>query len=145
MGEVAYGTAAGNGEVHLTLRTWTEPHMKRLETKIIAVIEQVSEREQLKAEISWTNKFTANENDDEATEMVMAAALKNNFSVTKRDFPFKWGEDFGLFTQHFKGAMFGIGAGVNTPALHNPDYDFPDELIPVGIQMFYSIAQKILD
>lgn len=145
MGEVAYGTAAGYGEVHLTLRTWTEPHMKTLETRTMAIIEQVSESEQLKTEISWTNKFTANENEDEATEIVLAAAHNNNFLITKRNFPFKWGEDFGLFTQHFKGAMFGIGAGVNTPALHNADYDFPDELIPVGIQMFYSIAQKILE
>jgi metal-dependent amidase/aminoacylase/carboxypeptidase family protein len=25
------------------------------------------------------------------------------------------GEDFGLFTQHFKGAMFGLGSGIDTP------------------------------
>jgi hypothetical protein len=36
-----------------------------------------------------------------------------------------------LDTQHFSGAMFGLGSGT-TPALHNPDYDFPDEIIPTG-------------
>jgi hypothetical protein len=40
--------------------------------------------------------------------------------------------------------MFGIGSGLDSPALHNPDYDFPDEQIPVGILMFYHIAKKIL-
>jgi metal-dependent amidase/aminoacylase/carboxypeptidase family protein len=37
------------------------------------------------------------------------------------------GEDFGLFTQHYPGAMFGLGSG--TDSLHNPDYDFPDDII----------------
>ena len=59
--------------------------------------------------------------------------------------PFSWGEDFGLFTQEYKGAMFGLGAGENCPPLHSPQYDFPDELIESGAGMFYSIAQEILN
>ena len=39
--------------------------------------------------------------------------------------------------------MFGIGAGENHPALHNPDYDFPDEITPYGVQMFHSIIKLI--
>jgi metal-dependent amidase/aminoacylase/carboxypeptidase family protein len=39
--------------------------------------------------------------------------------------------------------MFGLGAGNDTPALHNPDYDFPDKLIPTGINMFRSIIDQI--
>jgi metal-dependent amidase/aminoacylase/carboxypeptidase family protein len=58
--------------------------------------------------------------------------------------PFKWGEDFGLFTQNFKGAFFGLGAGKDQPALHNPDYDFPDELIPTGAQLFYELCKNHL-
>ena len=40
--------------------------------------------------------------------------------------------------------MFGLGAGVDTPALHNSDYDFPDEIIPTGMEMFKTIISKIL-
>lgn len=39
--------------------------------------------------------------------------------------------------------MFGLGAGENTPALHHVDYDFPDEIIPYGIEAFYGIAEKM--
>ena len=63
----------------------------------------------------------------------------------ERDAPFKWGEDFGLFTEHFSGAMFGLGSGENVPALHNPDYDFPDEIIQAGIDIFYNISKVALD
>ena len=76
--------------------------------------------------------------------IISKSALELQISLIERAFPFKWGEDFGLFTQQFKGAMFGIGAGENTPALHNPDYDFPDEIIPLGVELFYKIASKIL-
>ena len=40
--------------------------------------------------------------------------------------------------------MFGLGAGINTPALHNSDYDFPDEIIETGITMFKSIISNIM-
>ena len=38
----------------------------------------------------------------------------------------------------------GPGAGIDHPALHNPDYDFPDDLIPLGINMFAEIIRRIL-
>jgi metal-dependent amidase/aminoacylase/carboxypeptidase family protein len=59
----------------------------------------------------------------------------------RKETPFTW-EDFGLFTQHFSGAMFGLGSGTDTPALHNPDYDFPDEIIPTGITYFIKLVNK---
>ena len=40
--------------------------------------------------------------------------------------------------------MFGLGAGMKTPALHNANYDFPDEIIATGIEMFKTIILKIL-
>jgi metal-dependent amidase/aminoacylase/carboxypeptidase family protein len=65
--------------------------------------------------------------------------------VLEKELPFTFGEDFGLFTQQFKGAMLGLGAGENSPALHNPDYDFPDEIIETGIQLFHQITKEILN
>ena len=39
--------------------------------------------------------------------------------------------------------MFALGAGDTSPQLHNPDYDFPDELIPVGFKLFREIVEGI--
>ena len=41
--------------------------------------------------------------------------------------------------------MFGLGAGINTPALHHNNYDFPEELIETGIKMFTSIITSVLE
>nr|MDA3820658.1 amidohydrolase [Candidatus Delongbacteria bacterium] len=55
--------------------------------------------------------------------------------------PYRWSEDFGYFLKEYPGAMFGLGSGVQQPQLHNPDYDFPDPLIPKGTGMFFSIIK----
>lgn len=144
MGEIAYGISAGYGEVRLTIRTWDEENMEKLTADIINCIEKASENHQMPITYSWTHEFFANQNDDTAVSLIREAASSLSFDIFQRKFPFKWGEDFGLFTQHFKGAMFGIGSGEKSPALHNPDYDFPDEILPVGIQLFHQISLQIL-
>jgi metal-dependent amidase/aminoacylase/carboxypeptidase family protein len=40
--------------------------------------------------------------------------------------------------------MLFLGAGQDHPALHNPDYDFPDALIGPGVTIFHQIAREVL-
>ena len=41
--------------------------------------------------------------------------------------------------------MFGLGSGIDSPALHHSEYDFPDEIIETGIDIFKTIIQNILE
>lgn len=145
MGELAYGISAGYGEVHLTIRSWSTALMKQKDEALVTFINHVAKNHHLNAEISYTQVFHANINDESAVQKIKMAAKENGLELTETNQPFKWGEDFGLFTQKFKGAMFGLGAGKETPALHNPDYDFPDEITSTGIRMFESIIHQILN
>ncbi|MCB0584773.1 MAG: amidohydrolase [Phaeodactylibacter sp.] len=145
MGEVAYGVSAGYGEVHLTIRTWTEAAMRQLSARLIQYLGDLALRHRLRLETEWTNVFRTNRNDEEAVDIIQQAAEDCGLAVTNRSHPFKWGEDFGAFTQRFRGAMFGLGAGENCPALHNPDYDFPDELLGTGIKIYQRIMEIILE
>ncbi|WP_234110982.1 M20/M25/M40 family metallo-hydrolase, partial [Chryseobacterium sp. R2A-55] len=88
--------------------------------------------------------FYANENDADCVNAVRRAAESAQLNVSEQSFPFKWGEDFGIITSRFKGCMFGLGSGENQPALHHPDYDFPDELIPVGVAIFTALIENQL-
>ncbi len=144
MGSINYGTSAGYGEIHLTIRAWNEDQLTILQTKLSEMVSSIAAVYNVKTNIESTHHFVANKNDSDAVDLILQSAKENNLSIIERPYPFKWGEDFGLFTQSFKGAMFGIGAGLNSPALHNPDYDFPDEIITTGVNLFYSISQKIL-
>ena len=58
--------------------------------------------------------------------------------------PMRASEDFGRFRTVCPSAMFLLGAGENAPALHNPDYDFPDELITTGVALFTGIIEELL-
>ena len=144
MGEKAYGTAAGQGEVHLTLRTWSETAMGELCQQWTAYLEELAGHHQLELALDWADTFQSCHNDQQAVGLLREAAVQNGMAFETREHPFKWGEDFGAFTQRYPGAMFGLGAGENRPALHNPDYDFPDELLWPGIRLFHSLVKQIL-
>ena len=145
LGEKSYGVSAGYGETHFTLRAWHNEVMQSLETKCESVAREIGERYGLKIEIEWTQSFFANENNDAVVEAIVKSAKNLQLEMEERITPFKWGEDFGLFTREHPGAMFGIGAGTLSPALHNPDYDFPDEILQTGIQMMSKIQEQLSD
>jgi len=145
MGQKAYGISPANGELHYTMRTWSGVNMSVLKTQINTIVQGISEQYQLTYEIEWLEYFPAAANDDQSNAYISQAAKENNFQIINRPYPFKFGEDFGWFSREYKTAMFGLGAGEDTPALHNADYDFPDELLETGIAMFKSIILNILN
>ena len=141
MGEIAYGISAGHAEIHLTLRTWTQEHLDKLCERVLHVVGKTCQQFALPYETEFTHSFQANKNHDSAVDLVERAIEKTGSPSQYRPYPFKWGEDFGLFTQHYPGALIGIGSGEDCPALHNPDYDFPDTLIEKGATLFNEIYQ----
>ena len=143
IGKKAYGVSAGIGEIHFTVRSDSNLQMRNIELALENLAQSIAKAHQLKCKTSWTQSFQANENDKTAVTFIKKAANFNDFELFEKEKPFTWGEDFGLFTQHYPGAMFGLGSGINTPALHNPDYDFPDEIIVTGIAVFHHISKQI--
>lgn len=142
LGERANGVSAGYGEVHLTMRCWTNDQMERMIDSLKNEIGVLCKQYGLQHEISFEEPFEAGVNDEGAVNRIRNSAARSNAQIIERDEAFKWGEDFGLITETYPGAMFGLGSGENCPALHNPDYDFPDELIEIGINLFYGIVEE---
>ncbi len=144
MGEKAYGVSAGYGEVHFTVRSNSNAQMRIIESNLEENVNEIATKFNLRTKINWTESFQANENNIEAVNFIRKSASNLNLNILEKELPFTFGEDFGLFTQNFKGAMLGLGSGENTPSLHNPDYDFPDEIIKTGSTLFYQITKEIL-
>ncbi len=144
IGEKAFGTTPGYAEVMFTLRAYEQNDMNYLTTSAEKIVKEIASTEKLKVSIEWCEDFPATVNDDECVAIIKESIQQNNLREIETEKPFKWSEDFGHFTKNFKGALFGLGAGINTPKLHNPDYDFPDDIIETGIKMFYSIINNIL-
>ncbi len=142
VGEVAYGVAAGDGVLRFTLRAKKDAQLQALKCELQQIVQEETARTpELQYDIVWKEYFAASENRTEAVNKVRQAAKQCGLEYVTKEQPFSWGEDFGLLTQHFAGALFGIGSGTEQPPLHHPHFDFPDELLPIGVEMFNALLQ----
>jgi amidohydrolase len=144
MGQPDYGISAGSGELHFTLRCWESERMDQLVRNLEELVARVGQEHALSTELEYFDYFPAGPNDETANRYLSAAARAAGLPLVSKKVPFKFGEDFGWLAQKWKGAMFGLGAGTDTPALHNPHYDFPEALISSGIGIFQAIIREVL-
>lgn len=142
MGELAYGTSAGAGSVHLTVRADSNDRLQKALDGMRKHANELGEKYSLNISFEEQESFESNQNAPEAVSTIKAAAAELQLDYHDKDEPFRWGEDFGLFTNRIKGAMFGLGSGQDCKPLHHPAYDFPDDIIEPAIKMFKTIQQK---
>jgi len=95
-------------------------------------------------ELTGKTSHAASVNDDEATKIAINAMQKLNITYGDQGLPMRASEDFGVFGWDAKAAMLCMGPGENYAALHNPDYDFPDDLLPMGAALFERITRDLL-
>ncbi|PXF32436.1 peptidase M20 [Pokkaliibacter plantistimulans] len=144
LGEVAFGTSPGDAVLMATLRTETNDAMNFLVEAASRLAAEEAERDGLEWALEWQDVFRASVNSEEGAAQVVAACHRNGIEVEVADKGYRWSEDFGIFTEVAKnGAMFALGAGERSPQLHNPDYDFPDALLPIGNALFLSLIRQI--
>lgn len=144
MGQKSYGISPARGELHYTIRTWNPERMTALKLELDTIFKNICQENQIAFEVAWFEYFPASTNDVECNEYITNAAKANQLTIKEGSHPFKFGEDFGWFSNTYKTGMFGLGAGLDTPALHDADYDFPDELIETGMDMFKEIISDII-
>ncbi|UJP66018.1 amidohydrolase [Mongoliitalea daihaiensis] len=143
LGEVAFGTTPGEAVVMATLRGFTNEVRDLLVEQARRLAEELAAQSGLGLEITLTESFAATHNDPEATAIGIKAAHELALDILEAKQPFRWSEDFGLFSSHTKTLLFGLGSGLQQPQLHEPTFDFPDEIIETGISMFKKIIDLI--
>ena len=136
LGEEAFGTSAGSADVMFTLRAFTNDTMQHLLSEANNIVAQTAARHHRQLPHTLVEPCRATENNSLIVEHIEEVCeCRCRYMLT----PFRWSEDFANYLQLYPGAMFGIGAGEKHPELHHPDYDFPDNLIPLAAQVFYNI------
>ncbi|MGN7611076.1 M20 aminoacylase family protein [Magnetococcales bacterium HHB-1] len=85
-------------------------------------------------------------NSPKETEMAIAVAesIANPDCVCQNQSPVMASEDFAFFLREKPGSYIFIGAGLDSPRLHQPDYDFNDEIIPLGLRYWIALVEKCL-
>ncbi|MDA3885175.1 MAG: amidohydrolase [Candidatus Delongbacteria bacterium] len=139
-GDKAFGTSPSNAEIYLTIRSQNN-------NTIEEIIERIKKAAQIDPKLvvsfKFTEEFLAVDNNKDIFKSMKQHCKRNEIEFQELDKPFPWSEDFGYYTEKIKGFFIGIGSGVNRPHLHNPNYDFPDEIIEKSVKTLYLIYETM--
>jgi metal-dependent amidase/aminoacylase/carboxypeptidase family protein len=126
------------------MRTGKDDAMDNLETAVRNLAIAVANESNLGVEFEVSDNFAVSINDADAYEIAATAMEAIGVTYGDEGVPMRASEDFGVFGWKAKAAMLCLGPGKGYAALHNPDYDFPDDLIPIGSAIFDRIARDLL-
>jgi len=144
MGERAFGIAPGRAEIWATLRTLTDTQMSGLVARAENLAKAGARENGLGVEIAYEDVFAHCENAAEAVALLTRALEAEGVPFDESNLPMRASEDFGRFGQKAPAAMFLLGAGEAHPSLHNPDYDFPDDLVVIGARVMMRTLRDML-
>ncbi len=144
MGEPAFGVSPGDGEIRATLRTLRDEGMENLKARALAEARAAAAEGGLEMEVSYHEVFTACDNHPEAVAELRAALDDLGVVHGPEGQPWRPAEDFGRLGALAPAAMLFLGAGRGQPPLHDPRFDFPDELIAHGARIFARVLERAL-
>jgi len=123
------------------VRDTVEPAMKRIADGVCAAYGAT-------AELRYEKLYPATVNSVEETEQAAAAAtaLVGGDAIQRNPVPSMGAEDFAFMLRERPGSYVwvGNGAGEGGCMLHNPGYDFNDEIIPIGASYWATLAEQVL-
>ncbi len=139
IGSAAYGVAAGEAILRLTVRGEKEEEFDALVQDICTKAEALADRDGLQLTVREIERFPATVNQLPGVMRVRAAAEQAGRNALELKQPMRWSEDFGYYLEKTGGAFFGIGAGESYAQLHTQSYSFPDEIIPDVLDVFIEL------
>ena len=112
--------------------------------KFPKIVKDICEAFGAKAEINYNAGYPPTINDANSAKFALETAKEiAGIQASERQEPMMGSEDFSYFLQEKPGAYAWIGNG-NSASLHNPSYDFNDEILPIGASFLSRIAEKAL-
>jgi len=144
VGEATFGITPGDARIFVTLRASRDEAVTELQHTAETLISRLSDEHGLTCDFEVHDDFAASMNDPEAVIVACRAMQDLGIPFGEKGVPMRASEDFGAFGWGAKAAMLCLGPGEQHVALHQPEYDFPDDLIPVGARIFERILRDLL-
>ena len=136
-------------ELRGSVRTLKPEVRDRVEQLFHRAVQATAEAQGGTAEISYRRAYPATINTATEVEQAAAAAAEivGATSVEREGHPLLAGEDFAFMLERVPGAylLFGQrGPERGGTPVHNPAYDFNDDLLPIGASYLVAIAEREL-
>ena len=120
------------------MRDMAEKRMGDIVTSIAAAFDAT-------AKLEFRRGYPVTRNHGEQTDFAaeIAEGIAGDGKVNRSIEPMMGGEDFSYMLEERPGAFIFAGNG-DTAGLHHPEYDFNDELIPVGCSYWVKLVETAL-
>jgi len=143
-------------ELQGTVRTFTIELLDLIEQRMRTMTEQLAAAFDLTADFEFHRNYPPTINHPAETDFVRRVLIDMAGSENVQDFePTMGAEDFSYYLLEKPGCYFLIGNGdgehrlgghgLGPCTLHNPSYDFNDDLIPLGGSMWVRMAEAWLN
>jgi len=143
-GQKTFGTSPLKSILLITLRAAQSKDLDWLMSEVKKLANEINGVEGAEAKLSFEEYFPVTSNNHFYADL-QTVCEKLNRPFEKMETPFRWSEDFSQYESRFKTHLFGLGSGQNMAPLHASTYDFPDNLLESGAEVFvefYNLQTK---
>lgn len=132
-------------ELHGTLRYFNEEVATKAHRRMQDMIEGTARAHDVRMVLDLRRQYPVTSNEAGAASIMQRASRLLNASgqLATQFAPSMASEDFAFMLAARKGAYAWIGNGRPT-ALHNPEFDFNDEILPTGAAYWVALAEACL-
>lgn len=140
VGAHAFGINASHGTLRMTIRAFYEEEMDKLQHNIESLAKSEAKKYGLKVSFEYQDEFPETYNHKESSDKIRRVCTEKGLPMLELKEAFRASEDFGHYTKLTKGAYCYIGNGEHYPHIHTHEYDFRDDLIETGVELFKGLA-----
>ena len=151
-GHISAGSASaasvipGQAKLVGTVRSFSDAVQQVVETRMQTLIASIAESFGATAQFTYTRNYPATINTASHANFVadVATELFGADHVVRDLMPSMGSEDFSFMLRKVPGAYFRLGQGGAEEGrfLHNPKFDFNDEVIPTGSATFAALVER---
>ena len=128
------------------VRTRRPDDRKKIELYLNQIASGIASAHDIEIEVFFETEFIETINHIKPTEAVFKTAKKSGLKITDCK-PMSFSEDFAHFSNAVPGCFFLLGNGMdgaNNKPLHSSDYDFNDDLLPIGADFWANLVKNRL-
>ncbi len=142
----AYNVIPHTAHMKGTARTFSNEIMSLLEKNLTKMAKSIAEGMGALAEVDFRVTFPPliNDKDEIIFTGDVAADLVGEDNVDRMSKRITASEDFSYMSNIVPGSYITIGLGEGRCEVHNPNYDFNDEILPLGASYWAKLVEKRL-
>ena len=144
----AYNIIPDEAFIGGTVRTLSPDVQRTAERRMREIAEGIAKAHGCEARFDFQKGYPPTVNDPQAVEVFREVAAESigQDHVVHFDNPIMGGEDFAFYGQVVPACFFALGlipkADPSMPELHQPKFDFNDDAIPLGVELFCRLALR---